>query len=290
MTLVVYGETVAGTVTGSMGTFTIQPVGDGLHAISQVDTSTLPPPGEPRSPPPAPEPSENGSPPVATGSPMASADAAADVSQILELVHDQVAPVADQLADLLSPPPPEQRRQFFDVVVVPPRQQSVQRIPKQPEHPECPGVEGADGHVPQLLDNAVVRALKPREAVGQVPHRTPGKAEDEQLTWRQPLPHQAGHADRRHLRLAGAGTRLHEKPGVGRRVADAFPLRFISGTHRASSHPETANDGYFGEVEQRFRGIWNTDSGEVECSSERSDVCRSVPSRPCRNGSLIILP
>ena len=82
MTLVVYGETVAGTVTGSMGTFTIQPVGDGLHAISQVDTSTLPPPGEPRSPPPAPEPSENGSPPVATGSPMASADAAADVSQI----------------------------------------------------------------------------------------------------------------------------------------------------------------------------------------------------------------
>ena len=32
-------------------------------------------------------------------------------------------------------------------------------------------------------------------------------------------------------------------------------------------------------------GIWNTDSGEVECSSERSDVARSVPCHGCRNGS-----
>ena len=48
MTLVVYGDTVAGTVSASAGTFTIHPVGDGVHAISQVDVSTLPPPGEPR--------------------------------------------------------------------------------------------------------------------------------------------------------------------------------------------------------------------------------------------------
>ena len=51
MTLLVYGETLAGTVSASAGTFTIQPVGDGVHAISQVDTSALPPPGEPLLPP-----------------------------------------------------------------------------------------------------------------------------------------------------------------------------------------------------------------------------------------------
>ena len=36
---------------------------------------------------------------------------------------------------------------------------------------------------------------------------------------------------------------------------------------------------YFAEVEHRFPGIWNTDSGEVERSSERSDVARSVSSQ-----------
>ena len=31
-------------------------------------------------------------------------------------------------------------------------------------------------------------------------------------------------------------------------------------------------------------GMWITDFGEVERSSERSDVCRSVRSHRCRNG------
>ena len=162
--------------------------------------------------------------------------------KILELVHDQVAPVADQRADRLPPPASDQPRQLLDVLVVPSRQQSGRGIPEQPEHPERPRVEGADGDVPQLLEDPVVRAVEPGEAVGQVPYRTPGEAEHEQLAGWKPLPYQAGHADRRHLRLAGAGTRRHEKPGARRRAAYAFPLRFIWGTHHASSSPETAND------------------------------------------------
>ena len=73
VTLVVYGETVAGTVTASAGTFTIQPLGDGVHAVSQVDTSALPPPGEPLSPPPAPETPKDGPPPAAASPPATGA-------------------------------------------------------------------------------------------------------------------------------------------------------------------------------------------------------------------------
>ena len=56
MTLIVYGENdgtmVTGTVNASIGTFTIRPIGNGVHAIRRIDTSALPPPGEPLTPPP----------------------------------------------------------------------------------------------------------------------------------------------------------------------------------------------------------------------------------------------
>lgn len=47
MTLVVNGEVVAGTVRTPGATYSIRPAGGGLHAVSQVDLSRLPPLGEP---------------------------------------------------------------------------------------------------------------------------------------------------------------------------------------------------------------------------------------------------
>ena len=47
VTLVVNGETVAGSVWTPEGTYRIRPAGGGLHAISEIDPSRLPPPGEP---------------------------------------------------------------------------------------------------------------------------------------------------------------------------------------------------------------------------------------------------
>ena len=58
MTLLVYDEGVAGTIRTPLATYTIQPLGEGAHAISQIDTSMLPPPGEPRLPP-SPSPDED---------------------------------------------------------------------------------------------------------------------------------------------------------------------------------------------------------------------------------------
>ena len=51
MTLVVNGEHVAGTVRSPQGQYRIRPGPDGLHVVSQIDTSRLPPPGEPLQPP-----------------------------------------------------------------------------------------------------------------------------------------------------------------------------------------------------------------------------------------------
>ncbi len=47
MTLVVNGEVVAGTVRTPGATYSIRPADGGLHAVSQVDLSRLPPLGEP---------------------------------------------------------------------------------------------------------------------------------------------------------------------------------------------------------------------------------------------------
>ncbi len=47
MTLVVNGEVVAGSVRTPEATYRIRPAGRGLHAVSEVDPSRLPPPGEP---------------------------------------------------------------------------------------------------------------------------------------------------------------------------------------------------------------------------------------------------
>ena len=47
MTLVVNGEVVAGTVRTPEATYRIRPAGGGLHAVSQVDLSQLPPLAEP---------------------------------------------------------------------------------------------------------------------------------------------------------------------------------------------------------------------------------------------------
>lgn len=47
VTLVVNGEIVAGTVRTPEATYRIRPAGGGLHAVSQVDLSRLPPLGEP---------------------------------------------------------------------------------------------------------------------------------------------------------------------------------------------------------------------------------------------------
>ncbi|MCY4506955.1 MAG: hypothetical protein OXG35_08350, partial [Acidobacteria bacterium] len=47
MTLVVNGEVVAGSVRAPEATYRIRPAGAGLHAVSQVDLSRLPPLGEP---------------------------------------------------------------------------------------------------------------------------------------------------------------------------------------------------------------------------------------------------
>ncbi len=47
MALVVNGDVVAGTVRTPEATYRIRPAGNGLHAVSQVDLSQLPPLGEP---------------------------------------------------------------------------------------------------------------------------------------------------------------------------------------------------------------------------------------------------
>ena len=47
VTLVVNGEVVAGTVRTPAATYRIRPAGGGLHAVSQIDLSRLPPLGEP---------------------------------------------------------------------------------------------------------------------------------------------------------------------------------------------------------------------------------------------------
>ena len=47
VTLVVNGEVVAGTVRTPEATYRIRPTGAGLHAVSEVDLSKLPPLGEP---------------------------------------------------------------------------------------------------------------------------------------------------------------------------------------------------------------------------------------------------
>ena len=47
MTLVVNGDVVAGAVRTPDATYRIRPAGNGLHVISQIDPSRLPPPGEP---------------------------------------------------------------------------------------------------------------------------------------------------------------------------------------------------------------------------------------------------
>ena len=52
-TLVVNGEMVAGTVLTPPATYRIRSAGGRLHAIRQIDPSTLPPGGEPLSPPPS---------------------------------------------------------------------------------------------------------------------------------------------------------------------------------------------------------------------------------------------
>ena len=47
VTLVVNGDVVAGTVRTPEATYRIRSAGNGLHTVSQVDLSQLPPPGEP---------------------------------------------------------------------------------------------------------------------------------------------------------------------------------------------------------------------------------------------------
>ena len=47
VTLVVNGDVVAGTVRTPEATYRIRPAGGGLHAVSQIDPSQLPPLGEP---------------------------------------------------------------------------------------------------------------------------------------------------------------------------------------------------------------------------------------------------
>lgn len=47
VTLVVNGETVAGSVWTPQGAYRIRPAAGGLHTISEIDRSRLPPPGEP---------------------------------------------------------------------------------------------------------------------------------------------------------------------------------------------------------------------------------------------------
>ncbi len=47
VTLVVNGDVVAGTVRTPEATYRIRSAGNGLHTVSQVDLSRLPPPGEP---------------------------------------------------------------------------------------------------------------------------------------------------------------------------------------------------------------------------------------------------
>ncbi len=51
MTVVVNGGVVAGSVRTPDATFRIRPAGDGLHVVSEVDLSRLPPLGEPIVPP-----------------------------------------------------------------------------------------------------------------------------------------------------------------------------------------------------------------------------------------------
>ena len=52
MTFVVNDEVVVGTVRAPLATYTIRPTSDGIHAIRQIDSSTLPPDSEPLVPPP----------------------------------------------------------------------------------------------------------------------------------------------------------------------------------------------------------------------------------------------
>ena len=86
MTLLVYdeddGTMVTGTVNASIGTFIIRPIGDGLHAIHRVDTSALPPLGEPLTPPPPTEDPGTVSRQPPPTSPIAGAEGADDFSEI----------------------------------------------------------------------------------------------------------------------------------------------------------------------------------------------------------------
>jgi len=86
MTLLVYdedeGTMVTGTVNASIGTFTIRPIGDGMHSIREVDTSGLPQFEEPLSPPPATEDPGMGSRQPPPTSPIAGAEGADDFSEI----------------------------------------------------------------------------------------------------------------------------------------------------------------------------------------------------------------
>ena len=63
LTLLVYEEGVVGTVRTPTATYSIRPLGDGAHAVGQIDTSGLPPGGEPlvpRSPSPDATPGPSG--------------------------------------------------------------------------------------------------------------------------------------------------------------------------------------------------------------------------------------
>ena len=51
LTLLVYEEGLVGTVRTATANYDIRPIGDGVHAIRQVDTSMLPPESEPLLPP-----------------------------------------------------------------------------------------------------------------------------------------------------------------------------------------------------------------------------------------------
>ena len=86
MTLLVYGENdgtmVTGTVNASIGTFTIRPIGNGVHSIREVDTSGLPQFEEPLSPPPTTEDPGMGSRQPPPTSPIAGAEGADDISEI----------------------------------------------------------------------------------------------------------------------------------------------------------------------------------------------------------------
>ena len=108
VTLVVNGDVLAGTVRTSSAIYTIGTAADGSAVVRELDAAALPPPGEPLTPPPAPQgaDSKGGSAPSMTGSAGATSNDELSFIDVLIVYTSSVVeaaggrPQAEAMADL----------------------------------------------------------------------------------------------------------------------------------------------------------------------------------------------